>query len=124
MTPVEIIAVVFSIVVLARLIAILVLKPKSIIKFVGKMFPMRGFLTILFVAVGFLVGYYLLQELTISQIAAGILLGVIFVGLAVIQYPKEFTSIAVAVLKHKGRMWMAWVLFVILSVWVLVNVFW
>ena len=80
-------------------------------------------LTVLFVAVGAVIGYYILQELTIAQVMTGILLGVIIVGLAVAQFPTEFLNLAKAVVEHKGKILISWIIIVALALWVLLNVF-
>ena len=98
-------------------------KPQSLVNVMEKMFPKTSLLTIMFLVVGAVVSYYLLQELTIAQVVSSILLGIILVGLAVVQFPKEFMNMAKAVLENKGRIWLSWIIFVALAIWILVDVF-
>lgn len=123
MTPIEIIAVVFSIVVLVRSIILLSTKPQSLVNVMEKIFPRNILLTIIFLVVGAVVGYYLLQELTIAQVMTSLLLGLILVGLVVVQFPKEFINLSKAVVENKGKVWLSGIIIVALSILVLVDVF-
>jgi ABC-type transport system involved in multi-copper enzyme maturation permease subunit len=123
MTPIEIIAVVFSIVILIRSIIFLSTKPQSLVKAMEKMFPKTTLLTIMFLVVGAVVSYYILQELTIAQVMASILLGLILVGLVIVQFPKEFLNLAKAIVENKGKVWLSGIIIVALAIWVLVDVF-
>ncbi len=123
MPPIEIIAVVFSIVVLIRSIILFTAKPQSLVNVMERIFPRNTLLTIIFLVVGVVVSYCLLQELTVAQLMVSLLLGIILVGLAVVQFPKEFITLSKAVVENKVRVWLSWMIIVALSIWVLLSVF-
>ncbi len=120
MTPIEILALVFSIAVIAKLLIIFVNKD-SWKKFVSKIYSRPGTLIAIELIFAAIVLYYLLQELTIVQIAACILLSALLTGMTFATYSKEIIPSMLKTLK-KGTLKKAWlpiVVWLALAIWTL-----
>ena len=123
MNAVEIIALVVAIVILLKVLMLLVIKPKNMLNGLEKVYKQRTLLSVVFLAVIVVTTYFLLQHLTIVEILAASMFGVFLVGLALIQYPKRMINFFKQVLKNKEKMWLSWILWVVVAVWVLIELF-
>src|SRR3989338_11237923 len=92
MTPIEILALIFAIGILVKIIAVLV-NPKSNLKLAEMMLEGTGVLRIIYLILLAITGYYLLLELNIIQISAVMLFALILVALAFIPYNKHVLEI-------------------------------
>ena len=92
MTPIEIIALITAIVIIVKAL-ILIAKPKSINKFIDKFFKSKA-IPIFYLLLFLIVGYFLIQELTIVQIAAALTLSSLFIGMMYSMYHKEMAEFA------------------------------
>jgi hypothetical protein len=122
MTPVEIIAVIFAIVVLADFILVL-MKPKLTVQLMESVYPKRGLMSAGILILAAIVGYYLWMELTVEQIFAGALFGMLIYGLILVQYPNKLMKFSKEVLKDKQKAMLPWLIFAVISVGVLYSAF-
>lgn len=123
MTPVEIIAFLFAVGVLAKAIIIPFVNKKWLMKFVKKMFSNKLALNILFTVLAVILGYYLLLELTIIQIMASSLFGLMIAALIAAAYPKGYLKLAEEVLKDTKSSWYVFLVYIALSIWILYALF-
>ena len=79
-TPVEIIALVLSIAIIVKLVFVFA-APKGYLNFAKSIWKYKIVMTLVYLALGGLIGYYLLQELTIVQIMATTALVACLIGI-------------------------------------------
>ena len=124
MNAIEIIALVFSLGVLLKMVFVLFSK-KSWMGFVKKIYskPMILFLIELIVAV--IVFGYLLQSLSIVEIMACIVLGALLTGMSFTFFMKELYPSFEKMLKSKvlKKAWLLMLLWLALAIWVLITLF-
>jgi len=92
MTPLEIIALITAIVIIAKAF-VLIAKPKGISVFIDKFFKRKG-IPVFYFILFLIVGYFLIKELTIVQIAAALTLSSLFIGMMYSMYSKEMADFA------------------------------
>jgi len=124
-TPIEIIAVLFSLLVIIKLIVISI-NPKAWMDQVAKPIyknPVTSGTIMAVLAVVFF--YYLLAELTVTQIYAAIAFMAMLTGVSFCHYSKEMLPWADKVIKKpfSGTMWLLILVWLVISVWVLLEVF-
>ena len=71
----------------------------------------------------FVTFYFLLTELSIIQIVAGITVGLFLYGHMLMHFPKEMTKIAANFYKDKNKWLPEMIVYMILAIWVLVEIF-
>jgi len=72
----------------------------------------------------FFVTFYLVStELSIIQIVAGITVGLFLYGHMLMHFPKEMTKIAAKFYKDKNKWFPEMIVYMILAIWVLVEIF-
>ncbi|MBW2984607.1 hypothetical protein KY361_05800 [Candidatus Woesearchaeota archaeon] len=118
-----VLAVIFAVVILAKLVAIFRLKPKKIMGFAEKMYSKPMYITIGFLAAIVILGWLLLMELSIAQIMAASLFGIMVYGLALVQYKPQLFKLFKVALRDKDKMWLPMLIWLVLAVWVLIAVF-
>ena len=123
MTPIEIIAVVFSIIILVKFVFIMLIKPKGILQMIKKMYMQKALMTIMVLVMIVVLLKYLLLELTVPQIFVAAVFGMMLYALLLVQHPKTLFAFAQGVLKEQHRSWLPWLIFLGLSVWVLYSIF-
>jgi len=126
MTPIEIIALIFALGILVKLLCVLI-KPKSWLKVVKKLYASPAALMIIELILIAIVYYYLIAAgLTIIQIAAVGALVALLMGLSLTGYMKEGMKIAETLLKDKAiikKTWLAIVIWAIFALLVLYALF-
>jgi len=121
-TPVEIIALLTAIAVLAKVIVAAVNKKKGI-ELIEKMY-MRNICLIVYAVLAIVVFYFLIQEVNIVQIFAVFAFVALLGAFGVMAYKKETLDFAKKVMK-KGISWLVFVLmivFVVLAVWAIYEI--
>jgi len=99
-TPLETIALVLIVIILVKLIIVIVNR-NAWLKFTHKIYNKPIPTTILLAALGILVLYYLVQELSIVQIMAVLAFSSLIFALGFLQYPKEMHKLSTKLLKKK-----------------------
>lgn len=123
MTALETISVIFAVIILAKFVFLLFMKPKMIKKMAEKMLKKPMAITILYLIFAVILGYYLLAELTIVQIIPAMFFGIMLYALMLIQYPKLMLGFSKEYAKDRWKVWPFWLIYIALSVWVLYVVF-
>ena len=116
---------IFSVLVLIKLLFVL-FKPKGWLDVSKKLYSSPAILAIVELVLAAIVFYYLLIELTIVQIMAGVVLGALLTGLSFAAYGKEAMAFGSKMLKDKNmwkKMWLPVVIWLVLAVWALYALF-
>ena len=126
MSPIEILALIFSILILVKILAAFI-NPKSNLKLAEMMLEGTGVLRVIYLVLLAVVGYYLLWELTIIQISAVMLFALILVALVFIPYHKHALEIGRDLVKSRKKMlkhnWLQMLIWAAIAVWTLVAIF-
>ena len=125
MTPIEIIALIFALAVLIKLIVV-IFSPKKWMKFAESWLKMGTGLMIIYLIAAIVIGYFLLQSLTIVQIAAAMLFTAMLMGVGVMMYPGPVLKLGKEILNKKNvvkKNWLSLLIWIILAIWVLYALF-
>lgn len=122
MNAVEIIALIFAITALLKFVFLLV-KPKWFINigknFIEKTMFLKGFLIILIV----IMGYFMLQTMTMAQIFVASIFGIYVYALIFTQYPKLMKSFYKSVMTDMKKLWLPFLIWTIMAIWVIWELF-
>jgi len=122
MTAVNVLAAIFAVIVLVKIAALLV-NPKKVLK-LGEgaihHFALAKFTYLVLIVI---TGYYLLQELMVTQIAAVMLFTSLLFGMTLLGYDEHFLRFYKAIAKDRNqiisRAWIPVLIWVVLAAWVL-----
>lgn len=123
-TPVEIIALVFAIAVLLKIVIVLVNRD-SYVSFAKTIYKSPKILMFAELVLAAIILYYLLMELSIVQIFAAIVLGALLTGVSFAVYAKEIMPAVLRAVKKDAlkRAWLVIIVWLALMAWVLYALF-
>ncbi|MFQ5895612.1 MAG: hypothetical protein ACE5JJ_07335 [Nitrospinota bacterium] len=124
-TAVEIVAALFAVFALVKLVVVVASKKTWYNNVARPIYGNPSVSAVVFVILAIIILVLLLRELTIAQIFASIALASLLVGLAFLQYSKELTPLLERAYGEKFSAW-EWLyiaIWLILSLWVLYEVF-
>ncbi len=122
MNAVEILALIFSLIVIAKLLTLLIF-PKIFDKMAKKVPKKAGSLSFLFYGLIILVGYFVLTNINIVTVLASLFFGHMLLGVVFLQYPEVYTSLSKVMLKDKRRLILPFLIYTALSLWALIVLF-
>jgi len=122
MTPVEILAFVFSLVILVKLLMIFIY-PEFSLKMAKSAAKNKLFTTILYLVLAAIIGYYLFQSFTIVQIAAIMLFTSLLVGITILPYMEHSIKIKEGLRGNIKKSWLAILIWFVFAILVLIAVF-
>jgi hypothetical protein len=122
MTPVEIIAAIFAIIVVIKFIVLLATGTKKSVGSMEKLIK-TPLLPYLMLAALLVIGYYLLQTLDIVTIAAVALFTSFLYGFSFSTFGKEYSKFAKTVVASKNKLILAYSVWLIVAVWTLYALF-
>ena len=123
MNTLEIIVLIFAILTIVKAITLIFVNQKPLLKLVEKVTKFTTIYSII-LAIGIIaLTYYLLTVMSVIQVFAGVILGAGMMGLFFIQYPKLITSIFKDIMKNKRSLFIGFFFFLVLSVWVILYLF-
>ena len=126
MTPVEIIAAIFAVAVLVKL-SFIAAKPEWWRDWMKVVIKRSKCLVWVYFALALIVGYYLLQSLTIVEVMASVVFGSLLMAMVLLQYPDAIIKIGRQMLKDRtslfAKAWLGIVVYAALAVWVLYVLF-
>ena len=125
MTPLEVLATIFGVLVLLKLLLI-IFNPPLRIRIVESILNKNiAVLTIIYLVLTAIVGYYVLSSLSIVEVAAAMMLLSGLMGLFFIQYPKIMLQLANETLSSDflKKNWLSILIWAAIAVWVLFEVF-
>jgi len=116
---------VFSVLAIVKLVTIS-FNPKGWLNLVGGLYRNSMLLFLVELVLAAILFYYLLQEITIVQILAGIVLGALLTGMTFALYAKETLDWGKKLLKGRtllNRAWLPILIWLVLSIWALSALF-
>ena len=126
MTPIEIIALVFSIAVLLKML-FFILHPKGLINLGKKVWGRKEMWnnpwTYFYLFTGIVIFYFLLQEIDVVTLSAAVFGTGCVMGLYFVAYPKVGMQLIKEFTKDPGRLWIIFVAIIVLAVAVLRQLF-
>ena len=126
MTPIEILATIFAILVLVKLLIVAV-NPKLWMKGVESIVSNYAFTTIVYVLLTVIIGYIIFKSLSIVQVAAVMLFTSVLIGLTMVPYLDKLLALGKEIVGTRSEMfrrgWLAIVIWAGIAVWTLYAVF-
>jgi hypothetical protein len=126
MTPIEILATIFAIMVLVKLLVV-ALNPKLWMKWVEPVLSNYAYTTIVYVLLAVITGYIIFRSLNIVQVAAVMLFTSMLMGLTLVPYSREFLTLGKGIVGTRSEMfrkaWLAMAIWAGIAVWTLYAVF-
>lgn len=125
MTPLEIIALLGALMIIVKLVVV-AMKPKLWMKMPDHVFKHPKVAMVVSLLVAFLMLYFMIAEMNIIQIFAGVLFGAFMMFSVMASYSKEFTEAVKKMLKDKHVLAEAFIpvaVWFLLAVWVLYALF-
>ena len=126
MTPIEILALIFSILVLVKLLFVAV-NPKLWMKGVESILNNYVLTTVVYVLLAIIVGYVVFQILNIVQVAAVMLFTTVLIGLTMVPYLDKLLALGKDIVGTRSEMfrraWLTIVVWIGIAVWTLYEVF-
>jgi hypothetical protein len=124
MTPIEIIALIFAIVVLIKMLMLFVAADKWM-DFAEKLAEKKNLMKIIYILLAALVGYYVLSAVNIVTAFAVIVFGSLLYGISLMPHMDHFVKLHQRM--KPGQMlkthWLSFVIWIALSVYVLYTLF-
>jgi len=116
MTPIEILATIFAVLVLVK-IAICAVNPKHWMRWARAALKESALAMVAYLILAAIVGYYVLTSMSIVQVAAVMLLTGILAALAFIPYSEALLKMGEDIVE-KGVLYKSWKVGIIVSIWV------
>ena len=123
MAPIEILAIIFAVFVIVKLIVVTV-KPGLWMKWANGMLKNELLITLIYLVLAVIIGYYIFAELTVVQVAAVTLWVSMLIGIGFVPYSKillktsdELLSVGIS------KAWLSMLIWAGLAIWVLYAVF-
>lgn len=122
MTPIEIIATIFAVVVIIKLVVITV-NPNLWMKVAGGMLKSQVLTTLIYAVLAVIIGYYVFTDLTVDQVAAAMLLTSMLIGVGLGPYSKIILKLGEEMIgTGVSKAWLAMLIWGVLAIWVLYSV--
>jgi hypothetical protein len=126
MTAIEILATIFSVLILVKLITYII-APRPVMNFAEKLLKKKLWVSIIYFTLAIIVGYYVLCSLSIVQVAAVMLFTSMLIGLSLIPYTDLWSEIVDRMaLTSRAEMfkknWLILLIWVMIAVWTLFEV--
>lgn len=124
MSIIELLAVVFAVIVLAKIITISI-KPRAWMDYVAEpIYKNAKTSIVVFLILALFSGYYLLQVVSVIEIGAVMLFTVFLTGIAFLPYSKMILKMGEEMLERGVKKdWPAMIIWIILAAWILYAVF-
>jgi hypothetical protein len=126
MTPIEILAAIFAILVLVKLLTAAI-NPKLWMKVVESILSHTAFITIVYCLLAVVIGYLIFTSLNIVQVAAVMLFTSVLIGLGLAPYSKTILTLGKEMIGTRSEMfrktWLAILIWIAIAVWTLYEVF-
>ena len=123
MAPIEILATIFAVFVIVKLVVVSV-KPGLWMKWAKGMLKNELLITLIYFVLAVIIGYYIFAELTVVQVAAVTLWVSMLIGIGFVPYSKillktsdELLSVGIS------KAWLSMLIWAVFAVWVLYAVF-
>lgn len=122
MSPIEIMALVFALMLLIKII-IVVLNPKALVKTGNAFLGKEGITKFAFLVLTIITGYYLLQKLTIVEVGAAMLFTTFLMAITFFTYWSIMVQVRKKVAKEGvGKAWLSLILWTAVALWILYTI--
>lgn len=123
MSSLEILATIFAVIVLVKLI-FLSLSPRLWMRTVGAMLNYPVATTLIYLVLAGIVGYYVLSNIAIIQIAAVMLFTSLLGGIGLAPYSRVMLRLGEEILNEGvSKAWLSMLIWILVATWVLYTVF-
>ena len=123
MNAIEILALILAVVVLAKMI-MLIFSPTGWFDFAKRMTKHTGWMTLIYIVLAAIVGYYLFSTLTVVQVGASVLFASLLMGIAWIPHMKKLLKSKKDFTKDMmSRYWISILIWVLFALWILYALF-
>ena len=126
MTPVEILALIFAVLVLVKVLLVM-FNPQLRIRIAENLLQQSTLLMFIYTLGAALAGYYLLMDLTFVQIAAVMLFTTLLIGMASIPFGKELIHLVRQVMKNRveylQKSYFTLILWMCIAIYILYSLF-
>ena len=125
MVAIEILAVIFAILVLVKLLFI-IFSPNTWLGIVEPLLENKLVATLIYLILALIVGYYVLLSLSIVEVAAVMLFTSLLIGLAWIPYSDDVIKLRKEMLNKRNvvsKNWLSIIIWIVIALWVLYTVF-
>jgi len=126
MTPVEILAFIFAVLVLVKVLLVM-FNPQLRIRIAENLLQQSTLLMFIYTLGAALAGYYLLMDLTFVQIAAVMLFTTLLIGMASIPFGKELIHLVRQVMKNRveylQKSYFTLILWMCIAIYILYSLF-
>ena len=123
MTPVTILALIFAIALLLKMLMLFTVKSETLMKRVKTMAKRTKMISGVLLILIAVLGYILLEEINIIQMFLAAFWGMCMYGLFIVQFDKTYIKLAEEGLKNKAKMVLPAVVMTLVSMWVLYAIF-
>ena len=122
MTPIEILAIIFAVLVLVKLLFVLI-KPGAWMSFVGFLYKNTIVITTVYVVLAVLVGLYIFASFNIVQVAAVAVFISLLMGIGFAPFSQKLIAMNNEVIEERGKAWLAMLIWAAIAIWTLWVVF-
>ena len=122
MTPIEILALVFAVIILLKAL-VLIVSPKKSLKKSMYFFERPALAIGAYVVMLLVTGYIVINALGIVITFAAMTFGISLIGLSLVMYPKPVMKLSKTMLKDRKRLLLVLVIWIVLAVWTLYTLF-
>lgn len=125
MSPIEILAAIFAVMVLTKIVVFLLFFPKKWKEFAQVLLKKPMLLAVIYSVLAVVVGKYVLESMSAAQLAAAMLFSFLLLGVSMVIYSKALLKIAGETIKERKGLILVMMLFWAAgALWVLYNIFW
>ncbi len=123
-SPIEILALIFAVAVLAKLLFI-AFNPKSWMDISSSILKESGWLVVVYLILSVVVGKFIFATMDIIQVAAVMLFTSILIGLNAMPYSKEILKLGKSIVNSNTleKAWLSALIWAALALWVLFTLF-
>lgn len=124
MTPIEILAIIFAVLIIVKLLFV-IFKPKTWVKITKPLLKNTILTTIIYLILAVVVGYYIFTSgLSIVQVAAVMLFTSLLMATGFLAYPQSILKLREAVVEEgPGKSWLSIIIWLAIAIWTLIVVF-
>ncbi len=123
MTPIEILATIFAVIVIIKL-AVITADPNLWMKTAGALLKNQVLTTIIYSVLAVIIGYYVFTALSVVQVAAVMLFTSTLIGIGLAPYSKIILKLGEELSDvDVSKAWLAMLIWGVLAIWVLYSVF-
>ncbi len=124
MTPIEIIAVIFAILILVKIIVVFI-RPKAWIRFAETITRNHLIITLVYIILAIILGYYVFSVFSVVTVFVIAIFGILLMAIGLIPYFESIIKTTKKMTREKilQSFWLSLLIWLIFAIWVLYVVF-